>query len=103
MWSIIQSVLDFVIQNSDYIAGLLAMFVGYKAGVVGWVLKKALSALLKFLGKEGKDLAQSGQDKDISKEGEPLKPQIPAEYTPEVKQDVIQKRKSWFKRIIRGK
>lgn len=100
MWSAIQSILDLISQNSDIIAGLLAAALGYQSGALGWILKKILSKLIKKGAQEGKDLAQIPQDKKTEKEGEELQKPI---ADPSVKDDVIQKRKEHFKKVIGGK
>ena len=100
MWSVIQSILDFIIQNSDIIAGLLAAALGWQSGALGWLLKKILSKLIKKGAEEGKDLAQIPQDKKTEKEGEELQKPI---TDPGVKDDIIKKRKEHFKKVIKGK
>lgn len=100
MWSAIQSILDLISQNSDIIAGLLAAAFGWKSGAFAWIIKKILSKLIKKVAKEGKDLAQIPQDKKTEKEGEELQAPI---TDPNIKDDVIQKRKEHFKKVIKGK
>ncbi len=72
MWSILQVILDFVSNNADIIAGVLAAVLGIRAGIFTWAFKTITQRLIVLLAKYGKKEAQKPIDNGIIKEGDKL-------------------------------